>query len=99
MIKGNFRTRKSNASRIRRTYKTYFAFNFSFLTRDKRYNLDKNNNSIDKNCPGEVVGENREALYEEISVVLGWAKEQGLEQLPDNVVSLSINPFFQALDA
>ncbi|MGZ1089884.1 hypothetical protein ACXO1P_05080 [Lactobacillus delbrueckii subsp. bulgaricus] len=36
---------------------------------------------------------------EEISVVLGWAKEQGLEQLPDNVVSLSINPFFQALDA
>lgn len=48
MIKSNFRTRKSNASRIRRTYKTYFAFNFSFLTRDKRYNLNKNNNSIDK---------------------------------------------------
>ncbi|MGZ1196939.1 hypothetical protein ACXO3Q_06710 [Lactobacillus delbrueckii subsp. bulgaricus] len=33
---------------------------------------------------------------EEISVVLGWAKEQGLEQLPDNVVSLSINPFFSS---
>lgn len=96
MIKGNFRTHKSNASRIRRTYKTYFAFNFSFLTRDKRYNLDKNNNSIDKNVQAKLLEKIEKLSIEEISVVLGWAKEQGLEQLPDNVVSLSINPFFSS---
>ncbi|MCD5493614.1 hypothetical protein LOB66_03305 [Lactobacillus delbrueckii subsp. lactis] len=27
---------------------------------------------------------------------LSWGEEQGLEQLPDNVVSLSINPFFSS---
>ena len=38
-------------------------------------------------------------LWLVLAAGMGWAKEQGLEQLPDNVVSLSINPFFQALDA
>lgn len=71
MIKSNFRTRKSNASRIRRTYKTYFAFNFSFLTRDKRYNLNKNNNSIDRNVQAKLLEKIEKLSIEEISVVLG----------------------------
>ena len=71
MIKSNFRTRKSNASRIRRTYKTYFAFNFSFLTRDKRYNLNTNKNSIDRNVQAKLLEKIEKLSIEEISVVLG----------------------------
>ncbi|MGZ1213666.1 hypothetical protein ACXO5D_04305 [Lactobacillus delbrueckii subsp. bulgaricus] len=83
---------QESEGRIRHILRLIFLFS-------QETNDNKNNNSIDKNVQAKLLEKIEKLSIEEISVVLGWAKEQGLEQLPDNVVSLSINPFFQALDA
>lgn len=79
---------------IKRTHKEYLTFNFSFLTKNSKYNLDKNSKQINKKV--------RLKLLEKISIlsektiveVLSLRREEGLERIDEDQVKISVNPEF-----
>lgn len=94
-FKGPSFPEKSNPKRIRNTHTSRFAFNFSFLTRDSKYNLDSNSKTINKKVRLKLLERIYQLSQEDIVRVLGYDKQQGLEQIPEEKVKLRIHPEFK----
>lgn len=82
-------------TRIRQHHTSRFAFNFSFLTQDSKYNLDKRSKTINQRVRLKLLDRIRELSQDEIPAVLGYDKYQGLEKMPESQVRLSIHPGFK----
>ena len=82
-------------TKIRKHHTSRFAFNFSFLTPDSKYNLDKNSRTINKKVKLKLLDKIRELSQEDTVAVLGYNKRQGLEQIPEAEVRLRIHPEFR----
>jgi len=72
-----------------------FAFNLSFLTRDKKYNLEQTK-TINKQVRLKLLERMYQLSQQDIVGVMNLRKEQGLEQIPETQTSVSINPEFKA---
>ena len=77
---------------LRNNYKPKkLAFNFSFLTRNKKYNFK----TIDKATKAKIVDKIEYLSSEDFFVISStWSKEKGIEKLDENEVSISIHPDF-----
>lgn len=82
-------------TKIRQHHTSRFAFNFSFLTQDSKYNLDKRSKTINKQVRLKLLDRVRELSQDEITTVLGYDKYQGLEKMLEAEVRLSIHPDFK----
>lgn len=93
----NFAGRKFNSvNQIKEHHTERLAFNFSFLTNDSKYNLDKRSKNVNKSVKLKLI-ERLEALSTEDKVViLVRAKAQGLELLPENKVLVNLNQEFKS---
>lgn len=77
---------------LRNNYKPKkLAFNFSFLTRNKKYNFK----TIDKATKAKIVDKIEYLSSEDFFVISStWPKEKGIEKLDENEISISMNPDF-----
>lgn len=66
-------------------------FNFSFLTKDNKYNLDKNNKKISKEIKAKVLERMYQLSVVDKVTVLGYDKVQGLEKIHETKIK-SLNP-------
>lgn len=96
-IKANYQGPEfPDRSKIARARHDRFVFNFSFLTKDKDYNLSKDSKSVNSKVKVKLL-ERIEALsQEEKTVVLNLPREQGLERLPEEEVSIRVNAEFRS---
>lgn len=83
-------------TRIRHMHQDYFAFNFSFLTKDSKYNLDERSKTVNQRVRLKILSRVQQLSQEEIITVLGYDKRQGLEKLPEGAVRLRKHPEFIA---
>lgn len=80
---------------IRKSHTERFVFNFSFLTKDSKYNLDKSSKNITKQVRLKLLEKIHQLSQSDIVTVLNWDKSKGLEKLPESQVSLYINSEFK----
>lgn len=69
---------------------TKLSFNFSFLTNDKKYNF----NYLSKELKAKLVDKIQFLSSDDFVVVSNWDKNQGLEQIAENQINISIHPEF-----
>lgn len=72
-----------------------FAFNFSFLTKDSKYNLDSRSKTINKKVRLKLLDRITQLSQDDRVVILNRDKREGLEKMPENKVRLSIHPDFK----
>ncbi len=68
------------------------AFNFSFITRDHKYNFE--DKSFSKLAKVKVFDKLLRLSVERYHAVLGWPKRLGLENIPEKEVALALHPEF-----
>lgn len=85
----------SKTVRIRKHHVERFAFNFSFLTKDSKYNLDSKSKTIDKRVRLKLLDRIYQLSQDNKVTILNRDKREGLEKLPESKVRLSIHPEFQ----
>ena len=73
----------------------HFAFNFSFLTKDSKYNLDSRSKTINKKVRLKLLDRITQLSQDDRVVILNRDKREGLEKMPENKVRLSIHPDFK----
>lgn len=73
-----------------------FAFNFSFLTRDSKYNLDGRSKTINKKVRLKLLDRINQLSQDDRVVILNRDKREGLEKIPESNVKLSIHPDFKS---
>lgn len=85
-------------TKIKPHYTSRFAFNFSFLTKDSKYNLDNRGNTINSKVRLKFLERICQLSQEDIVKVLGYNKKQGLEKIPEAEVRLRIHSGFKSSD-
>lgn len=70
------------------------AFNFSFVTANRKYNFSGKH--FDKHVKNKFVEKMIRLSTDDLVTVLGWPKESGVENLPDQAVKLALNAEFVA---
>lgn len=83
-------------TRIRNPYTTRLAFNFSFLTKDSKYNLDSSSKTINKKVRLKLLDRIYQLSQNDIISVMGYSKEQGFEKISEDNVKISVNSEFKA---
>lgn len=83
-------------TRIRAHHTDRLAFNFSFLTKDSKHNLNKNSKTINKRVRLKLLERISQLSQDDIIVVLGYDKHQGLEKMPESEVRINIHPEFKS---
>lgn len=73
-----------------------FAFNFSFLTRDSKYNLDGRSKTINNRVRLKLLDRINQLSQNDKVVILNCDKREGLEKMPESYVKLSIHPDFKS---
>lgn len=73
-----------------------FAFNFSFLTKDSKYNLDSRGKTITNKVKLKLLERVYQLSQEDIVKILGYSKKQGLEKIPEDEVKLRVHSDFKS---
>lgn len=83
---------KEGKIKLRDNYKPKkLAFNFSFLTRNKKYNFQ----TIDKATKAKILDKMAYLSSEDFVIVAStWPKEKGIEKLNESEISISMHPDF-----
>jgi len=68
------------------------AFNFSFITRDRKYGFD--GKGFTKVVKGQMFDKMVRLSSERYNAILGWPKRLGLENLPEKEVAVAVHPDF-----
>ena len=93
----NFNGKRFNPTNTIKTHHTErLAFNFSFLTKDSQYNLDKRGKNVNKTVKLKLIERICALSTEDKVIILGRPKEQGLELLPEREVSFTLNSEFKS---
>lgn len=79
---------------IKRVHKEYLTFNFSFLTKDSDYNLDKSSKTIDKRVRLKLLERITDLSSKDIVEVLNLRREEGFERIDEKQVKISVNQAF-----
>lgn len=69
------------------------AFNFSFVTRDKKYSFSGKN--FDKVARLKLLDKMIRLSTDDLVLILSWPRQVGFESLPEDEVRLAINPEFR----
>lgn len=85
-------------TKIKLHHTSRFAFNFSFLTKDSKYNLDNRGNTINSKVRLKFLERICQLSQEDIVKVLGYNKKQGLEKITEAEVRLRIHSDFKSSD-
>lgn len=83
-------------TKIKLHHTSRFAFNFSFLTKESKYNLDSRGNTIDNRVRLKLLERIYQLSQEDIVRILGLNKKQGLEKIPEEKVRLRIHSDFKS---
>lgn len=83
-------------TRIRQHHTSRFAFNFSFLTQDSKYNLDKSSKTIGKGVRLKLLDRINQLSQNDKVVILNLDRREGLEKLLESNVKLRIHPDFKS---
>lgn len=85
----------SKTVKIKKHHVDRFAFNFSFITKNSKYNLDSNSKTINKKVRLKLLDRITQLSQDDRVVILNRDKREGLEKIPENKVRLSIHPDFK----
>lgn len=87
-------SKENTILKVKKSRTQKFAFNFSFLTRNSKYNLDKNSKTVTKDVRLKLIEKIYALSQDDIITVLSYNKEQGLEKIPQEEVKIKLNPEF-----
>lgn len=94
-IRSNYKRRNFSTKQEISSHKvSRLAFNFSFFTKDKDYNL--NSKLITHKVKNKLLEKILSLSEEDKVIILNRSKEQGLELLPEDEVNLRVNPEFKS---
>ena len=79
-------------TKVRRQHAERFVFNFSFLTQDKKYNLDARSKTINHKVRVKMLERIWQLSQNDIVEVMAYPREQGFEKIPAADVRLSVHP-------
>lgn len=82
-------------TKVRRQHAERFVFNFSFLTQDKKYNLDPHSKTINPKVRVKMLERIWQLSQNDIVEVMAYSKKQGFEKIPVGKVHLAVNPEFK----
>lgn len=95
MIKTNYHGQGlSKKTGIKKFQPNRFAFNFSFLTPDRKYNLNRRSKTVTKRVRLKLIDRIYQLSQNDIVTILNYDRKQGLERIPESAVKLSIHPGF-----
>lgn len=82
-IKSNYQGPLFKNPKIKKHFRKKLVFNFSFLTPDKKYNLDPNSPKINNKIRLKLLERIYQLSQSDFVEVLNWNKKIGLEQIPE----------------
>lgn len=95
-MKINKKCKKTDSTTITHHLSQRLVFNFSFLTKDNKYNLDKNNKKISKEIKAKLLEKMYQLSVEDKVIVLGYDKVKGLEKIHETKIkSLKPHPDYR----
>lgn len=98
MTEQSFSLNQNNGSKKKVTVPEHFvptklSFNFSFLTKDREYNLESK--SLNKNITNALVKKIYSLSQSDFTVILNLRRESGLERLDEDEVNFRLHSNFK----